>query len=296
MVMTPREMLEADGYWIGTGLLTGEETARLRATLLDHFSHGGVEERLGQHQPASAVMVPQLSWLFSHPRILARLRDLFGDDRLVFCGNCDTHLNMLSHWHRDTNEHIGGCFRGDYLARPDCRVYRAGIYLQDHDTDHLGLKVRRGSHRMRQPGDLPDDRPRTVEGDVAFFDIRLIHAGVLPDPFERLLLGVGRRLRWPGWISALKRAWWRLTGKHRKISAFFTWGTVSPDTEDYCRFELELQRKRMGEAALRLPTGLRAELKAAGVLTYEDALEEKYGPGALDGFVAGGALPPRIWG
>ncbi|MFM7067696.1 MAG: hypothetical protein ACKO0U_12850 [Gammaproteobacteria bacterium] len=294
--MTPREALETDGYWIGTALLTEEETALLRATLLDHFARGGVEERLGLHQPATAYTVPGLAWLFSHPRILEALRGLLGDDRLVFCGNCDTHLDMLSHWHRDTNEHRGGCFAGDYLSRSDCRVYRAGIYLQDHDTGHLGLKVKRGSHRVRSPDGLPDERPRTREGDVAFFDIRLIHAGILPDPFERLLLGLGRRLRWPGWIRALKRSWWRLTGKRRKISAFFTYGTVSTDTEDYCRYELELLRARLGATALRLPTALRAGLREAGVLTYEDALEERYGPGALDAFAAGAPLPPRIWG
>lgn len=271
--MTPAERINLDGYWIAPGLLTAGEIDGLRAALLEHFRHGGADERLGRHQPASAYVIPGLSWLFSHPRILEALRELTDRSELVFCGNCDIHLDMLSHWHRDTNEHRGGCFQGDYLARPECRVYRAGIYLQDHDTDHLGLKVKRGSHRVRLPDGLPEDRPRTQEGDVAFFDIRLIHAGVLPDPVERLLLGVGRRLRWPGWIRALKQAWWRLTGKHRKISAFFTFGTVSADTEDYCRFELELQRARMGGEAVRLPVPLRAGLRQAGVLTYEDALD-----------------------
>ncbi|MGE0665877.1 MAG: hypothetical protein AB7O49_04885 [Sphingomonadales bacterium] len=294
--MTARECLDTAGYWIAPGLLTSAETGRLRATLLDHFEHAGIDERLGRHQPGSAYIIPEMSWLFSHPAIVSALRDLLGPGQLVFCGNCDTHLDMLSHWHRDTNEHRGGCFAGDYLSRPDCRVYRAGIYLQDHDTGHLGLKVKRGSHRSRSSDGLPDERPRTREGDVAFFDIRLIHAGILPDPFERLLLGIGRRLGWPGWIRTLKQAWWRLTGKRRKISVFFTYGTVSPDTEDYCRYELELLRARLGATGLRLPPALRAGLREAGVLTYEDALEERYGPRALDDFAAGGALPPRIWG
>ncbi|MEN3976264.1 hypothetical protein [Emcibacter sp. SYSU 3D8] len=293
---SPRRLIETNGYWIAPGVLSREETANLRRTLLAHFRRGGVRERLGRHQPGSAIMIPGLHWLLCHPGILSAIRGLLGDGQLVFCGNCDTHLNMLSHWHRDINEHLGGCFRGDYLSRPDCRVYRAGIYLQDHDTDHLGLKVRRGSHRQRNPDGLPDERPRTHEGDVAFFDIRVIHAGVLPDPFEHLLLAIGRRLGWPRWVIAIKDAWWRLTGKHRKLSTFFTFGIVSSDTEDYCRFELELLRKRLGAQAVRLPAALRAALKSAGVLTYEDAIVQHYGDEAMNAFATGAPLPPRIWG
>jgi hypothetical protein len=292
---SPRHQIETYGYFVARGVLSPDEISRLRAALLDHFSRGGAAERLGRHQPGSAVAIPAIAWLFSHPAILASFRTLLGDARLVFCGNCDTHLNILSHWHRDTSEHAGGCFRGDYLSRSTCQVYRAGIYLQDHDTDHLGLKLRRGSHRVRAFRSLPTDRPPTKEGDVAFFDIRLIHAGIVPDPIERLLLIVGRRLRWPRWTQAAKNAYWRLTGKRRKLSAFFTFGLPNADTEDFCRFEMTSRRDRLGAGGVALPATLVAPLEAAGVTTYESELERRYGAGTVEAFARGGPLPPRLW-
>ena len=121
--MNAREKIEQDGYVVFRQVLTATELGRLRDTLTRHFEQHYEIEGLGRHQPNAAFAIPELDWLIAHPAILDSFREVLGGDRLVFTGNCDAHMNMLSWWHKDTSESRGSCFRGDY-GSPDCRVYR----------------------------------------------------------------------------------------------------------------------------------------------------------------------------
>lgn len=293
--MTPAEQMEADGYYLGRNVLSRGEVACLRGLLAEHFADHGVEERLGWYQGGLPCALPQLTWLFHHPRIVAAFRELLGTDAVLFTGNAHANLNLLSKWHRDTQELRGGVFKGDYFARPECRVFRAAVYLQDH-TDGLGLRIRRGSHRVRDAAGLPEDTLLSREGDVIFFDYRTEHSGVLPDPFERLMVYGARKLNHPAWLTALKDRYWTLSGKPDKLAIFFAYGVVHPDTEDFCRFEMGIRRERVGADRCTLPQHLRSSLQEAGILTYEAALEQRFGPGILEDFARSGTLPEgRLW-
>ena len=294
--MTPRERMESDGYYLARDVLSLDEIAVLREALDRHFRAGTVVERLGQYQGGLPAAVPSISWLFHHPAILAIFRDLLGTDNLVFSGNAHANRDLVSKWHRDTHEARGGCFEGDYFARPGCRVYRAGIYLQDHSQDLLGLNIRRGSHRVRDADGLPAEAIPTRLGDIIFFDYRSLHAGILPDPLERLMVSAGRQMGHPDWIVALKQRYWRLTGKPDKLGIFFAFGTPEPDTEDFCRFELGIRRERLGTEGFQLPDQLLSAMEQAGVLTYEAALKRRFGPDIIDRFAVDGTLPEeRLW-
>lgn len=287
--------MEVDGYHVARGLLSGEEIARLRAPLERHFETGGTWERLGLYQGGLPCAVPELGWLFHHPAIVDRFRELLATDDIVFSGNAHANLNLISKWHRDTQEARGGVFDGDYFARPECRVYRAAVYLQDH-TDGLGLRIRRGSHRVREADALPAETLLTRTGDVIFFDYRTEHSGVLPDPFERAMIYAARRLKHPDWLVALKNGYWRITGKPRKLAIFFAYGGVDPDTETFCRFEMGIRRERVGADRCRLPEALRDNLARAGILTFEAVLEQRFGPDVLDAYALAGTLPKeRLW-
>ena len=176
---------------------------------------------------------------------------------MVFTGNCDAHMNMLSWWHKDTSESRGSCFRGDY-GSPDCRVYRAGIYLQDHLTGQ-GLSVRRGSHYTRSLTEGPVETVATRAGDLILFDIRLTHAGQMADPIETLLLRLGRRLRREREVAAIKARYQAFLGKPKKLSVFFTYGVPGSYTDEYLRFEyLAKQASPYGGAPLPLVERLTA--------------------------------------
>lgn len=262
-----RAAIERDGYVVARNLLTREEVAALRGALLGHFSRQWHWEGLGKHQPAAASEIPAISWIFAHPRIVEAFVELTGSSELVFTANCDAHMNMLSWWHKDTNENGGGCFKGDYYGRGPLGVYRAGIYMQDHDRDGHGLHVRPGSQHTRAAQDGPVETLATRAGDVVFFDPRLSHAGQLMDPVEYVLLRAGRRLRVPALAHRAKEGWRRLVGKQPKLSIFFTYGARGQDTDDYCVFEAEERRRSGRPNAMALPPGLLSSLAAQRV-TY----------------------------
>ncbi|MEN3976266.1 hypothetical protein [Emcibacter sp. SYSU 3D8] len=293
--MTPAQHIEADGYYVARDLLSRDEVARLRAELSRHFPSGGQPERLGRYQGGLPCALPGLAWIFHHPGIVTMFRELLGTREVVFSGNGHANLNLISKWHRDTQDKRGGVFVGDYFARPECRVYRAAIYLQDH-TDGLGLRIRRGSHRVRDATGLPADTLLTRTGDVIFFDYRTEHSGVLPDTFERAMIFAARTCDTPAWLVNLNDWYWKVTGKPDKLAIFFAFGTPGPDSEDFCRFEMGIRRERVGAEHCTLPAPLQSALKDAGVLTYEAALETRMGPHVLAQFAATGVLPgDRVW-
>ncbi len=66
----------------------------LKNTVKDHFLYGGVKTTLGLTQPNAAVEVPDINWLFYHPKILAVMRKLLGQEEIMFTSHCDLHLRL----------------------------------------------------------------------------------------------------------------------------------------------------------------------------------------------------------
>ena len=258
-----RAAIERDGYVVARSLLSLNEIKRLRETLLTHFARQWNWEGLGKHQPNASSEIPGIGWVFAQPSIVRVFRELTYSSHPVFTANCDAHMNMLSWWHKDTGERNGGCFKGDYYAKNDLHVYRAGIYMQDHDDDQ-GLHVRPGSHRSRSVSEGLAETLRTRAGDVVFFDIRLSHAGQFADPIEQALLRAGQKLHAPALAYHLKEGWRRLARKQPKLSIFFTYGAPNPDTFDYCEFEMEARRRHQRPSVLTLPPQVLASVAAQG--------------------------------
>ncbi len=292
--MTPKGEIETLGHAIVRDVLSPGEIASLRDVVLGHFAHSGTIRGMGRYQGAAASTVSGLEALLCHPRLLAAFSDLLGAGPLVFTGSADMHWNILNIWHRDSSALGVDAWTGDYFSRESCRVYRAGIYLQSHETDGLGLNVIRGSHRRSDLAGLPTDTLRQRAGDVAFIDCRTMHAGVLPNRFENILRGASRRLGEPAWLAMVNDLLWRVRRQDR-LSIFLGFGLKGPEVEEFCRFDLHLRRRRVGSRCLLRPAA-RDALAAAGVVVYEDELEQRYGARALQDFAAGGPLPDeRLW-
>jgi hypothetical protein len=110
----------------------------------------------------------------------------------------------------------------------------------------------------------PVEALRTRCGDIVVFDIRLTHAGQLPDLVELALLKTARRLALPSLGYRLKEGWRRSLGKQEKLSVFFTYGAPGADTDDFCAFEAA-EKRRLSDGALTVSPDLIAALRAERV-------------------------------
>jgi hypothetical protein len=267
--------LKEDGYAVIRGLLSVTEIDRLRAIVRDHLVRCGVRFGLGKSQPNAAVAVPQLGFVFANTNIVRLFKTILGEDQVVFTGHCDIHMNMLSGWHKDSGEAFGGYFYGDYFAASECHVYKIAVYLQDSNV-RAGFAIRPGSHRS--PAIMcGDELPiETRVGDVVVFDVRVSHAGQLPDLVEKGLKALnslftrGDRTKADNrLVGALKAFYWKLVRRRERLSVFFTFGCPNEYTYDFARANMSRQTRQAGSADTKLPDELTAQLQALGVTAYD---------------------------
>lgn len=274
-----RQALDEDGVFIVRNALSQSEIAELRDVVRRHLNKRGRRFSLGRTQPNAAIEVPDLAFIFAHPKILAIVKQAVGETDLVFTGHCDIHMNMLSGWHKDSGETVpGGYFTGPYMTSSDCRVYKVAIYLQDTGRRD-GFTARLGSHRETDlsVGDKVNVQSRT--GDIVVFDVRITHTGQLPDPVEKGLKGLSlalnrkqRDLEDPAWVSKVKAGYWKLIGRRDRLSVFFTYGAPNGFTYDFANANLKRQARQGGsQDSLGLSPALREALQREGV-RLSDAL------------------------
>ncbi len=273
-----QQNLRDDGYVVVRNLIPPPEAARLRSIVETHLARKGARYQLGKTQPNAAAHVPDLAFIFQHPRILALFREAFGENAVVFTRHCDIHRNMVSGWHKDSGESVkGGYFRGDYFAADDCQVYKVALYLQD-TTPHSGLTIEPGSHRRSRITGAPKLNLVSQTGDAILFDVRLSHTGQLPDKIERgmqllsaVVNGGHRKKEDLTVITWLHDMYWRLLGREDRMSAFFTFGVANEFTRDFAEANLRRQAQQLGETVESEMGNVRrlaAELSKHGVLTH----------------------------
>lgn len=268
-----RQALDDDGIVVIRNVLSQAEIGELRDILRRRLPRHGQRFSLGRAQFNAAVKVPELAFIFAHPRILAALKQVLGERNVVFTGHCDIHMNLLSGWHKDSGETVpGGYFTGPYMTSADCRVYKVAIYLQD-TCRRDGFTARLGSHRETDfsVGEAISAQSRT--GDIVVFDVRITHTGQLPDPVEKGLRGLslalnrGQRDREdPAWVSRAKALYWKLIGRRERLSVFFTYGADNTFTQDFAEANMNRQ-ERVGAAcdSAGLPPKLKDALESEGV-------------------------------
>jgi len=271
-----RTALERDGVFMMRNLLGTDDIARLRAIVTGHFSEHGHRSGLGRTQANAASEVEGLVYAFAHPNVVALFEKIFGPGEVVFTGHCDIHMNMLSNWHKDSNNRNGDYFEGDCFTAQDCRVYKIGLYLQDHQ-DKNGLSVCPGSHRSRAllNGEVVHLDSRA--GDAIIFDVRLSHCGQPADPFERVLKGVNVVARGGRGISPdnrlvsdIERMYWRMMGRDDRLSVFFTFGAPNARTEEFAKASMVRQTRQAGAPSNERLRDVLEALAAKGVRSAVD--------------------------
>ena len=113
---------------------------------------------------------------------VACFRQALGTDKIMFTSHADMQRNRLTGWHKDdgtkeNNPAEKGYFSEFAYDSDECKVYKAGVYLEDHDRDEAGLWVREGSHRMQSYKDGEVRYTGARAGSIVIFDVRVTHAG-----------------------------------------------------------------------------------------------------------------------
>jgi hypothetical protein len=276
-----RQALDDDGIFVVRNALSQAEIGELRDILLRHLPRRGLRFSLGKTQPNAAEKVPELAFIFTHPRVLAVVKQVLGETDVVFTGHCDIHMNMLSGWHKDSGETVpGGYFTGPYMTSADCRVFKVAIYLQDTGRRD-GFTARLGSHRETDLSVGEEVSAQSRIGDIVVFDVRISHTGQLPDPVEKGLKGLnlalnrGKRDREDlAWVSRAKALYWKLIGRRDRLSVFFTYGAHNTFTYEFAKANMSRQARQGaagGSGGSLLPPKLSEALESEGV-KLSDAL------------------------
>ncbi len=168
------EALERDGYAVVKDVFSAEEVAWMRSQVTTLLA--------SKARPLNGGLcngpVPREADLAGRLLEDARLASYCGGE---YPSQVHVHANSLADWHVD-------------LELPDRTALFSGnagwinkiaIYLQDH-PDRDGLSVVPGSHQKKNMPHTPLHLG-TRAGDIVIFDLRLRHAGWLPNRTGRLI-------------------------------------------------------------------------------------------------------------
>ncbi len=273
--MDVREGFAADGFVVVPGVLTRSEVVTLRTQVNESLDAQGVHKSGGTVLPNAAAEAPGLSWIFSHPAIIAIVREAADLDKMIFTMEADLHRNYVaSKWHKDSGEQMmqGGYFGRECFDTDDCRVVKVALYLQDYTNDKRVLHVRPGSYRssaLDQGTDLPI---RASAGDAVLFDVRLTHRGVEPSLIDSALFAAAKvvKPKAPAALAAqLRRKQMRLTGRPDRVAVYFAFGAANENSERFAERNMRRQLSQLGREAPPLPADLVGAFSAAGIGTVE---------------------------
>ena len=262
--------LKEKGYVILSDIYTLEDIKSLRSILSNHFKEHGISIQEGKAQPNALLHVPELKTYIFNDKIIKSLRELLGDEQLMFTFHSDIHKSLKSGWHKDDGTSRGTGYFGEYTYDfEDCQVIKLGVYLQNHYNNRGGLVVRPGSHRKKELTFGKDEYVPTRVGDVVAFDVRLNHTGQIeptPHPFLNKMI---RKLH----INPKKAKWLsdKLFGE--RYALFFTYGRNNHFTTAFSKGNMERQELQTG-GQISISTDLDRVLQEKELLSpFKDLLE-----------------------
>ena len=271
----PMNDLLTNGFVVFPGVLTAREISRLRAQVSNTLDEQGIDKAGGTVLPNAAAEAQEIGWIFSHPSIIARVREATGLDEMVFTMEADLHRNFLaSHWHKDSGEQVmdRGYFDCDAIVSDECRVYKVALYLQDHLADGGSLHVRPGSINTADLALGPDHPISVRAGDLLLFDVRITHRGVSPGFLDQFLLGMAK-LSFPRdsapFAARLRRRRLRLVKQPDRLAVYFAFGKPNDASYRFAKRNMKRQLTHLGRESSRLPAELIKSFNESGIKTVD---------------------------
>jgi len=273
------EMMER-GFCVFNDVLSDAEITDLQSTIRWFFKLGGRKVDGGGKKIGNAVIeVPAINWLFHHPKILSCFRSALGSQAIMFTGSAGIQKDVFTSWHKDDGTDASrpdypGYFSNFTYEVNECKVYRLGVYLQDHDCDEYGLSVREGSHRFKSLEDGPAYYTGARARSIIIFDARITHAGQLKSKV------LGRLLDWSSSLKPAKetvervRALYRAAMGRERIAIFSSFGLPNTYTIEYARRIMEKELRLTGGVMSNLPLAFRRALNQNGVSLAQDHFSE----------------------
>jgi hypothetical protein len=262
--MSLKEQIESNGVVIIRGALLPSEIERLRDNVRLYFSSQWIDCDCGKVQNNAAVACKSLEWLFFHPNLISAMKEVLGDESVVFTGNCDIHQNKLGNWHKDLGFFDSCPFYGE-----DSRIYKVGIYLQDQSNSHRAFLFRRGSHLFSNLNEGDLDAMTSNVGDIIIFDIRLTHSGMLPSLIEKFIWRFSRFISTQKKQNPIgrmmKEMYWKIKGIQARESIFFSFGPNNAATDAFAKNIVHAQHGMEIKNA-RLSSTLISSLKSKDIL------------------------------
>ncbi|WP_437229276.1 phytanoyl-CoA dioxygenase family protein [Planctomicrobium sp. SH661] len=239
--ITPAEHMRLNGYAVYRSIFTPDEIEKLRSTIANHFTSAGKYFEFGKIQPDAFGKISEIRWACSHPPLVAAFHECTGIDDLRYTYHSDVHMNALSNWHTDTQAY----FTPKEVLVDDFRVYKVGIYLQDHLENGQGLTVCEGSHLT---GAINPENTKTLStkaGDVIIFDVRIYHHGDMKNFAERVVNKITKNGAVNFRVGKIIR---KLTNRADKLSLFFTYGANNEMTREFSIRNMKRQNRQNGVA------------------------------------------------
>jgi Phytanoyl-CoA dioxygenase (PhyH) len=263
--------IESVGYVLVPGVLDPTKVAELRFTVDRVLDERGIAKAGGTVLPNAASLAPEIAWVLTHDPILEAVRGALECNEPVFTLEADLHRNYLArHWHKDTGEQVmdRGYFGLDSFGRSDCRVVKVAIYLQDHDGDRRGLRVRPGSHRDSDLGSGNGVAIASRAGDAVLFDVRISHRGISHGVLDLAAAGVARvgpRKSRSEAESSWRRRLGRLTARQDRLAIYFAFGIPNGMSDAFASRNMARQLSQLGQTSFELPSQLVGAFGAIGV-------------------------------
>lgn len=248
------EQMREKGYVTFKSVLTPEEIDKLRKAVSNYFEKEGRYLDFGKTQPDAFAKLPDIRWVLCHEGILDAVRKAIGSDDLRYTYHSDIHKNVLGNWHTDTQAY----FTAEEVLTDQFRVFKVGIYLQDHSENTQGLTVCEGSQDTGVIDSVHVKPVPTSAGDIIVFDVRILHHGDMKNFAEKV---IGKVVRSNG-VKYRINSWTRaMLGRTDKLSLFFTFGVNNGTTREFAVRNMARQNKQNG-----VSSGVESDLELAELL------------------------------
>ena len=143
-----KKFYDENGYLIVRNVLTADEIAFLRKRAIEIFSSN--EWKVSKYNTNRTITdvyryFPEIMKVSLARKVVETVKALLESDDVILTPETALMTGFYPTWHKDTStqERHGHSFH----KRPDFKIVRCGIYMQDNDEYGGGLSVIAGSHK-----------------------------------------------------------------------------------------------------------------------------------------------------